>query len=359
LSTNLPISISHASGSVSGASFVGGLIGNRGSGSTDTTFATGSVTGTGDYVGGLVGFNSGAVKKSYARLGTVSGATRVGGLVGLNQGTIETSYALKSVSGTSYIGGLAGQSQSNSFGVRDCYANGTVSGADKVGGLIGRNESLSNIARCYASGTLTPTGAGSLGGLVGDNQGASNTDDYWNADTATAAVAGVGTGIATNVNALTSVQMKQQASFTGFAFPSPWLITEGVTEPFLDWAAALATGLDVDASAPQTKFEGPTDGLLVVRYLLGMTGNALVTGATGGTATRTDPAAVKAYLDALLPLLDVDGNGVADAVTDGLLIARYLLGLRGDALIAGAVDLPTATRQTAAQIESWIGMLLP
>jgi hypothetical protein len=36
-------------------------------------------------------------------------------------------------------------------------------------------------------------------------------------------------------------------------------------------------------------------------------------------------------------LLDVDGNGQIDALTDGLLILRYLFGLEGDTLIAGVV----------------------
>jgi hypothetical protein len=78
-------------------------------------------------------------------------------------------------------------------------------------------------------------GPGSLGGLVGDNQGGSNANDYWN--TGTTALAGIGTGITTGATGLTSVQMKQQASFAGFVFPSPWLINEGVSEPYLDYAA--------------------------------------------------------------------------------------------------------------------------
>ena len=40
---------------------------------------------------------------------------------------------------------------------------------------------------------------------------------------------------------------------------------------------------------------------------------------------------------AITAALDVDGNGQVDAATDGLLILRYLLGIRGSALIAGAL----------------------
>jgi len=115
--------------------------------------------------------------------------------------------------------------------------------------------------------------------------------------------------------------------------------------------------LDVDASVAVTRYDALTDGLLVIRYLFGLTGAALTAGAVGPTATRTAPAAISAYLDAIRPLLDIDGNGNADALTDGLLIIRYLFGLRGDALIAGALD-PSATRTTGDAIADAIESLL-
>jgi hypothetical protein len=116
--------------------------------------------------------------------------------------------------------------------------------------------------------------------------------------------------------------------------------------------------LDVDASGNVTTYDALTDGLLVIRYLFGLTGTALTNGALGGTATRTDPAAIKSYLDGIRTQLDVDGSGQADALTDGLLIIRYLFGLRGNALIAGAVD-PQATRMTAPAIATYIQSLMP
>ena len=35
-------------------------------------------------------------------------------------------------------------------------------------------------------------------------------------------------------------------------------------------------------------------------------------------------------------MLDVDGNGQIDALTDGLMIIRYMFGLRGASLTPGA-----------------------
>jgi len=52
--------------------------------------------------------------------------------------------------------------------------------------------------------------------------------------------------------------------------------------------------------------------------------------------------------------LDVDGNGGAEPLTDGVLVMRYLSGLRGEDLIAGAVDTEHCTRCTAEAIESYL-----
>ena len=53
-------------------------------------------------------------------------------------------------------------------------------------------------------------------------------------------------------------------------------------------------------------------------------------------------------------MLDVDGNGTADALTDGISIVRYLFEFRGDILINGAVA-PDAIRDTAPEIEAFLG----
>ena len=52
---------------------------------------------------------------------------------------------------------------------------------------------------------------------------------------------------------------------------------------------------------------------------------------------------------------DIDGNGRRRALTDGLLALRYLAGIRGAPLIAGAVDLAGCTRCDAPSIEAYLG----
>ncbi len=55
---------------------------------------------------------------------------------------------------------------------------------------------------------------------------------------------------------------------------------------------------------------------------------------------------------------DVDGNGEVDSLTDGLLILRYSFGLTGDALIANVIA-EDATRRSAQEIEAYLEKLIP
>ena len=56
--------------------------------------------------------------------------------------------------------------------------------------------------------------------------------------------------------------------------------------------------------------------------------------------------------------MEIDGNGAVDALTDGLLVLRYLFGLTGNSLIAGVVA-EDATRTTAEEIEAYLASLMP
>ena len=51
--------------------------------------------------------------------------------------------------------------------------------------------------------------------------------------------------------------------------------------------------------------------------------------------------------------MDVDGNGRVEATTDGLLMMRYMLGIRGSALVSGALGAG-ASRTLPADIESYL-----
>ena len=55
---------------------------------------------------------------------------------------------------------------------------------------------------------------------------------------------------------------------------------------------------DIDGDGKETAL---TDGLLVIRYLFGFTDQALVQDAVDASATRSTPDDIKAYLDAYQP----------------------------------------------------------
>ncbi|MHC4569636.1 MAG: GLUG motif-containing protein, partial [Planctomycetota bacterium] len=125
----------HSAGVVDGDWSVGGLVGRNFAEVISCSF-DGEVIG-GDSIGGLAGRQNhlGAIRSSRAS-GRISGAGRVGGLVGDNYGSIESGYSTCTVAGRSdYIGGLAGASFSGR--VAHCYSVGPVVGDNHAGGLIG------------------------------------------------------------------------------------------------------------------------------------------------------------------------------------------------------------------------------
>lgn len=124
------------------------------------------------------------------------------------------------------------------------------------------------------------------------------------------------------------------------------------------YSAVPTAPLNVDGSILAPKYDALTDGLLVIRYLFGLTGPQLAAGILGATATRTEPAGIVDYLASIRDTLDVDDDGTPDALTDGLMILRFLFGLRGDALIDGAVA-PDAARKFAPEIEAYLQNLMP
>ena len=191
-----------------------------------------------------------------------------------------------------------------------------------------------------ASVTVTPPGVGTPAGTIAVGDGTANCLITLPATGCNLYPSGAGTKTLT-------------ATYAGDAFLNG-SVSAGVSHT----VNAITGTLDIDASLAVTEYDALTDGLLVIRYLFGLTGTSLTSGALSGTATRTDPAAIKAYLDFMSSALDIDGNGTADALTDGLLIVRYLFGLRGSPLIAGAVD-PLAARKTAVDIEAYLQTLMP
>ena len=100
-----------------------------------------------------------------------------------------------------------------------------------------------------------------------------------------------------------------------------------------------------------------TDGLILFRYLFGFTGDALTNDAMAINSPLT-PEEVENYLVSAYQIADIDGNGNIDALTDGLLVLRYLFGFTGDALVDSALAID-ANRTASQEIETFILSLMP
>ena len=99
-------------------------------------------------------------------------------------------------------------------------------------------------------------------------------------------------------------------------------------------ADTIPLSLDIDGDL---RYDALTDGLLVLRGMFGLDGTSLVTGTVSADAQFVSPEEIIQRTNRLNLLLDVDGNEQIDALTDGLLVLRYLFGLSGDTLTAGVV----------------------
>ena len=151
--------------------------------------------------GALVGQLRGGTIRNVFSTGSVSGASNVGGLFGLvgpdsNHDTaISAAWTSATVSGSNYVGGLIGIHRQDSS-ITASYATGSVTstGDDQThrGGLVAQMRNNATVVASYSIGTVMPTGGSNRGGLVGSygtgSAGESQTSDsYW--DTTTTSIA--------------------------------------------------------------------------------------------------------------------------------------------------------------------------
>ena len=115
---------------------------------------------------------------------------------------------------------------------------------------------------------------------------------------------------------------------------------------FLSW------DIDKNGSA-----DALTDGLLLLRFTFGLQGESLTTDAIASNSTLS-PSEIEAELEAATSISDIDGNGAVDALTDGLLLLRYLFGLDGDSLIDSAIA-SGSVRTSSSAIEQYLSNYMP
>jgi hypothetical protein len=137
--------------------------------------------------------------------------------------TIRYAFTLGAVRGANDVGGLVGYHYDNYPEIADCYSRSSVSGSSDVGGLVGY-MAYSRVYRSYSSGAVS--GTSNVGGFLGYASTASTVADcYWDIGTSGRESSAGGTG-------RTTVQMKQQATFSTWNFTTIWDIEEDVSYPF-------------------------------------------------------------------------------------------------------------------------------
>lgn len=178
----------------------------------------------------------------------ITGGSRVGGICGsLSNGNIENCMVTGDISGYQYVGGIVGvggEWNNDISSISQCASSGNIIATDgKVGGILGYRYGLCSIENCYSIANVKAEGSYSssaygigysaencyFAGTISDTGdvypiGVYNTNSYYDSEK---------TKISGKQGALTTKQMKQQASFQGWDFDKIWTIHEGVDYPKL------------------------------------------------------------------------------------------------------------------------------
>ena len=129
----------------------------------------------GAYSGILFGRAENAKLTNLYATGTVSGSSSVGGLVGsLKDSVLEKSYSTATVNASMVVaGGLVGSVVNSTLqtvyatGDVNCAASGVVGIFTGTGGLVGTMQSGGTIKNAFATGSVTTKSGGFNGGLIG------------------------------------------------------------------------------------------------------------------------------------------------------------------------------------------------
>lgn len=177
----------------------------------------------------------------------ITGGGKVGGICGsLSYGNIENCMVTGDISGYQYVGGIVGYVEycEVASNISQCASSGNIIATDGgVGGILGYRYGSYSIENCYSIANVKAEGsysssvygigcsakncyfAGTISG-TGDVYpiGEYKTNSYYDSEK---------TKISGKRGALTTKQMKQQASFQGWDFDNIWTIQEGVDYPKL------------------------------------------------------------------------------------------------------------------------------
>jgi hypothetical protein len=141
----------------------------------------------------------------------------------------------------------------------------------------------------------------------------------------------------------TSINFSHSALASGYQFESESYNLE-----------LVSTSWDFDGSGHA---DALTDGLMMLRYCFGLRGTFVTDSAMSPDSTMSSEQVV-AEIESALTMADIDDDGEVGALTDGLMLLRYLFGLRGDQITASAVGT-NANRTSNEAIEAYLEAYMP
>ena len=131
-------------------------------------------------------------------------------------------------------------------------------------------------------------------------------------------------------------------------------VTEQQKTQVIQQSTQAPLSWDMDGNA---EVDALTDGLLLLRYTFDLRNDSLIEGAVASDSPLSS-AEIAARIETNISIADIDGNGEIDALTDGLLVLRYLFELRGNALTDEVIG-DNATRNDPTDIATYIESYYP
>ncbi len=324
---------------VTGANFVGGLVGyshlTAGKNFSNNYSQGGNVHGTGTHAGGLVGWitlDAGDFSNNYATGNVVGpGGTHHGGLVGwitITTGDFKNNYATGNVTGgTTHQGGLVGWSTITTGNFSNNYARGNVDGSTYVGGLAGWSTiTAGNFSNSYSKGTVA--GTTPIGGLLGYNLVTAGTfsSSYWDTQTSGLITSAAGTG-------KTTAEMQTQSTFAGWDFTNTWYMPAN-GYPLLQ---ALFARLTVTANNVSQAYNGSPYSLSSSGLTYSLTPDMTLLGTLTNTGNSQGVKNVGAYV--IQPLYANATGYMITYVNGALTITPYAVSLTGTRVYDGSANV--------------------
>jgi len=309
--------------SYNGRAYTGGICGYNQTShfSIDNCYNTGSVSVSSDYslAGGICGQSFSSINNCY-NTGDVFGS---------------------SISSRAVCGGICGSSSSSSF-INNCYNTGNVTASSNnniacAGGICGSNSNSSGSSKnnCYNAGDVTVSSNNNVawaGGICGLSIGYSEStinNCYWNSDSSQTingnlvawvdkkGIGQINSGGVDTTIPLTTAQMKQQSSFTGFDFDDVWEINSSKNNGYPVFITRVCC-VSLDKKI-LTKHVGETDQLTAIVAPSNARNQNITWSSSDSSVVAVNSSGqieAKSLGTATITVTTVDGSYTADCVVN-------------------------------------------